>query len=174
MWGMCTLETLWIFLESIGPSQPIHIDARPLCFFLQRKVQKFLRLPANILRLLFQSSCARMLPARCEVHLLFVWCAGCSTFFSFVSGAGVVVGAQAIIGMKTWLSLKMGLNSDGFSWITTVDHHFRPPASGRRSSHSARYLLTHLDHVTNPIEAQIWEGVVAPGLVLVASCLELS
>jgi hypothetical protein len=86
----------------------------------------------------------------------------------------VVVGAQAIIGMKTWLSLKMGLNSDGFSWITTVDHHFRPPASGRRSSHSARYLLTHLDHVTNPIEAQIWEGVVAPGLVLVASCLELS
>ena len=113
------------------------------------------------------------------LHLLVIrfwgWRGGwCKKSAMFISGPPACDPQAIIIGMKTWLSLKMGLNSDGFLWITTVDHHFRPPASGRRSSHSARYLLTHLDHVTNPIEAQIWEGVVAPGLVLVASCLELS
>jgi hypothetical protein len=38
---MCTLETLWIFLESIGPSQPIHIDARPLFFFTKKSAEVF-------------------------------------------------------------------------------------------------------------------------------------
>ena len=57
------------------------------------------------------------------------------------SGAGVVVGARSLqclfldypgceppgsIGMKTWLSLKIGPNSDGFSWITLEQHHFLP------------------------------------------------